>query len=347
MDELAPRYRAELLHTWVTQLFENLSIPPDDAQIIADTLIEANLRGVDSHGIAQLTIYVRDIQQGQTNIHPNILVVTETPATALIDGDNGFGMVVSVRAMHEAIKRARQCGIAGVGVRQSTHFGAASYYTMMAANEGMIGLAFTNVMPYMAPWGGKSRLLGNNPLSIAVPGGIEGGVVLDMATSKVAWSKMYLLSHAGQKMPLDWALDQDGQPTEDPNEGMAGLMLPVGEHKGYGLALMVQMLSAVLTGAAFDHHIVNWQNIGHFFVAIDVNSFIPYKGFCERVSQLVADLHQSKPLKEGQPIYVPGEIEAQTKQQRLATGIPIEANVVAKLTQLGKEFCVPFPQLTE
>ncbi len=186
-------------------------------------------------------------------------------------------------------------------------------------------------------------MLGSNPLALGVPGGDDGDIILDMATTKVAWGKMNVLSKAGEKMPLGWATDLDGNPTDDPDVGMSGLMQPLGDHKGYGVALFVELLCAALTGAAFDHEIKNEQNYGHFFMAIDAEAFLPVAALRERVATLAKLFHESEPLQEGGQIYLPGEIEEETKKRRLAEGIPIAAEIVTDLVALGVKFSTPFP----
>ncbi len=342
MNDDAQRFSVADLEAWAGRIFERVSVPADEAAIIAEALARASLRGVDTHGIIYAPVYVRDILKGKVNAQPNIRLERDGPATALVNGDGGLGIVVGVRAMHEAIGHARAVGTAVVGARNSTHFGAVAYYAQLAAAEGLIGLSCTNVEPVMAPWGSRSLFLGNNPFAIAAPGGIDGGVVLDMATTKVAWGKMYLAARAGRKIPLGWATDKAGQPTDDPNVGMQGLMLPLGGHKGYGLAVMVEILCSALTGAAFDHQIVDGQNLGHLFIAIDIARFIPAEPFQTRLAQLVDEIHACQPVEEGSRIYVPGEIEAETAVRRRREGIPVPAGVVAELMQLGEELGEPF-----
>jgi LDH2 family malate/lactate/ureidoglycolate dehydrogenase len=269
-------------------------------------------------------------------------IVRESPATALLDGDNGLGIVGGVRAMQEAIRRAGEVGAAVVGVRRSTHFGATAYYAQMAAAAGMVGLALTNAEPAMAPWGGRTRLLGTNPLAIAVPGGVEGGLVLDMATTKVAWGKLQIAARVGQQVPFGLATDLEGQPTTDPQVGMQGLMLPLGDHKGYGLALLITILSATLTGAAHDADILQGQDLGHLFITIDINRFVPLEVFQANLAHLVKTMQESDKLPDVERIYVPGEIEAETMARRRQAGIPLPLDLVADLVALGAEVGVPF-----
>ncbi len=339
---MTKHFSAIKLKTWIQRLFERVNVPLNDAEIVADALVTASLRGVDTHGVIYAQHYIRDIHKGHVTVRPNIRIVRQSPSTALIDGDNGLGIVVGVRAMHEAIRRARETGSAVVGVRGSTHFGASAYYAQMAAAEGLIGICMTNTESIVAPWGSTSPLLGTNPLAIAIPGGIDGGLVLDMATTQVAWGKLYLASRAGEKIPTNWATDTNGYPTDDPDVGMAGLMLPLGGHKGYGLALMIEILCATLTGAAHDAEITNGQDVGHTFMVIDVSRFMPLEAFQTRLAHLVDEIRQSDRRDGVSRIYVPGEIEAETMAHRQQAGIPIPDELVAELIALGEEVGEPF-----
>lgn len=342
MSSNARSVPADGLRAWAGQVFRRVSVPPEDAAAAADVLVTTSLRGVDTHGIIYLPRYVGAIRNGYVNARPDIRVERNSAATALMDGDNGLGIVVGVRAMREAVRRAGEAGAAIVGVRNSTHFGAAAYYSQLAAAEGFVGLTFTNAEPVMAPWGSRTLMLGNNPFAIAAPGGIDGGVVLDIATTKVAWGKLDLAARAGQKIPSDWATDLNGRPTEDPVEGMRGLLLPLGGHKGYGLSVMVEILCSVLTGAAFGPHVERGQNLGHLFAAIHVARFVPPDVFHARLAQVVEELHASEPAPGVSRIYVPGEMEMETAARRRREGIPLTPDLVAELIELGEQVGEPF-----
>ncbi|MEM7343978.1 MAG: Ldh family oxidoreductase [Chloroflexota bacterium] len=343
MIESTQHFSAGTLRPWIIQIFETLSVPSDQAVIMADSLITTSLRGVDTHGVMYTRTYANDIKNGVVNPTPSITVVKEKPATALIDGDLGLGVVVATTAMRLAMDKAKTQGVGAVGVRNSTHFGATALYPMMATAEGMVGLAFSNASPTVAPWGGKTLLLGTNPLAAGFPGGEAGDIILDMATTKVAWGKMNVLAKAGKKMPFGWATDLDGNPTDDPNVGIRGLMLPLGDHKGYGLALFIELICAALSGAAFDHEIENEQDYSHFFIAIDAAAFLPIADLRARVAGLTELFHESEPLKEGGRIYMPGEIEDETYKHRSEHGIPMLETVVEELRALGEERGMPFP----
>ena len=344
MDSKVECFPAETLQTWVQEIFQNLDVPAQDAAVAAEALVNTSLRGMDTHGIIYTLTYTQDIREGKITPRPDIRTIQDHPSTALLDGGNGLGMVVGRQAMDQAIAKAGETGSGVVGVRNSTHFGAAAYYAQLASNQGLIGISFSNTPPVMAPWGSKTLFVGNNPMAIAAPGGIEGGLSLDMAMTNVAWGKMYLAARAGRKMPLDWATDLEGRSTDDPVIGMAGLMLPLGGHKGYGLAVMIEILTSILTGAAYGPDLDSGLNWGHCFMAIDIEHFLPLEAFTNRLSQLVTDLHACQPCAEGQCIYAPGEIEAQTMARRLEQGIPIPEDLIADLDGLGRELKVPFPR---
>jgi LDH2 family malate/lactate/ureidoglycolate dehydrogenase len=241
----------------------------------------------------------------------------------------------------------RKAGTGGVGVaavRNSNHFGAAAYYAMMAANQQQIGFATTDAEPTMAPWGGAQKLVvGNNPLAYAVPVDDDFALVLDMAQSVVAWGKIFLAAQRGEKIPSTWALDAEGEATDDPQAAMAGVLLPVGGYKGYGLALIMQVLSSVLSGATFGPTMPPMsdpslsQGHGHFFLALDIAHFIGLADFRRSMAQMVAE-QRAAPLAKGvERIYLPGEIEHRKRQERLLAGIPLEPYVLAALVQVGEE----------
>lgn len=350
-SNVAPRLVAAAeLRAWVARVFERAAVPADDAAVAADVLVAANLRGVDSHGVLQLPLKVERVLSGIINPRPRCRVERDSPAAMLVDGDNGLGMVVGAWAMRQAIERARACGAAVAAVRHSNHFGATAYYAQMAAAAEMIGLCGTNSGgASMAPWGSVTGYLGTNPLAFAAPGGIDGGLVLDMATSQVAWGKVELAARAGQKIPLTWATDREGRPTDDPQVAMHGLMLPLGGYKGYGLALMLEILCGVLSGAGFGPHVVNFyeepdreENSGHVFVAIDVARLMPIGQFKARMARIVDEIHACQPSEGVTRIYVPGEMELETAARRQGEGIPLPADVVAGLVGLGERVGEPF-----
>jgi LDH2 family malate/lactate/ureidoglycolate dehydrogenase len=324
--------------------FEKLGLSRTDAVVTADNLIFANLRGVDSHGIIRLKIYADRLRAGGNNPKARPSIVREGDSNALIDGDNGVGQVAAVAAMKLAIDKAARFGIGVTGVKNSNHFGAAAYYAMMAIEHDMIGFALTNASPTMAPAGGREARLGNNPFAIAIPAGDHPALVLDMASGAVAKGKIFVAQQEKKKIPLTWALDKNGVPTDDPDKAAEGLIQPLGGYKGYGISLMLDILTGVLCGSGFATHVgMMYGNIGeptgsaHSFGALQIDSFIEPDEFKRRVDEMV-ELMRSCPRAPGvERIYVPGEIELEIQRTRESQGIPVSPALMEDLVSLGRE----------
>src|SRR5277367_5881534 len=288
----------------IKDAFVASGLPEADAAKCAELMTEADLTGADGHGIFRLPQYIRRLQAGGFNKHPHITVTKSAPATALVDGDNGMGHLVMTRAANEAIAMARETGVAWVGVRRSNHAGPAGLYAEMPTAHGMIGFyaAVANAN-HMATWGGADLLLGTNPLAVGVPSG-SGPLVLDMATSIVAYGTVKKYALRGLTMPEGWFVDaKSGAPITDPDRSGEGLLLPMGEYKGSALALMIGLLGGVLNGAAFGRDVVDFNaddgsetNTGHFMISVDVTRFLPLQTFTEAVDRHVADLRASQRL---------------------------------------------------
>jgi LDH2 family malate/lactate/ureidoglycolate dehydrogenase len=279
------------------KILEMVGVPTEDAKITVEVLLCADLRGVDTHGIQRLLMYVPRIRKGLINPRPEIRVEALTPVIKIVHGDDGLGQVVAARGMREAIALAKDSGIAFVGCKDSNHFGAAAPYVLMACDEKMIGIAGTNAFPTMAPWGGLKNLVGNNPLAVGVPFEGNPAFILDIAMSVSSRGRMRHMAEKGEKIPEGWALNSKGRPTTDPLEGLKGLVLPIGLYKGYGLALAVDILSGVLTGAGFSSEVKSlvqqWkepQHIGHFFIVIDPTRFMSWRNFSDRMKQFCASM---------------------------------------------------------
>jgi LDH2 family malate/lactate/ureidoglycolate dehydrogenase len=317
-----------------------LGLPERDAEVSVDCLVEADLRGVHSHGMVRLPSYVERLVQGGGNPRPNIRITTQTDSSAVIDGDNGLGQVVSGRGMELAIEKAHRTGVGIVGARNSHHFGGCFYWAEMALPHGMIGVASTNCGPIMAPWGGRTGSLCNNPVGVAIPAGQELPIVLDMAMSVAAGGKLDLAILQGEKIPLGWATDPAGIPTQDPRLARAGLLLPAGGYKGYAAMVVLEVLAAVLMGARFGRQ-VEAQNpaiprgIGHFFQAISVAAFMPLLEFEHRVDELIRQLKSSELAPGSERIWLPGEMEFEKRAEYQVTGIPMLASVVRKLETMA------------
>ncbi len=329
-----------------TKIFIKVGLSRDDAFTVADSLVFANMRGIDSHGVMRLLTYVLRLEKGGSKAKPNIRVLTERPALALIDGDSGMGQVVGKYAIELAIKKAKESGVGFIGVRGSAHYGAASYYSVKIAQEGMIGFSSSNTTQNTAAWGGAKKIIGNDPLSIAVPYQEGKPLVLDISMSQVAGGKIKLAVKNNQKVPLGWGIDKFGRMTDNPNEIIeGGARLPFGEHKGYGLAVMLEILNGVLTGAGMLSQITSWSkypenptNLGHSFAAIDISSFMSITEFQQRLEWLVREIKSSPPMEGFKEVFLPGEIEIRAEKERRENGIPIPQKVWLELLALAKKY---------
>lgn len=339
--------RHELLEKFCIQVLEKLGVPRDEAEITANTLVTANLRGVDTHGVLRLPLYAARLKGGAMSLSVNLTTEKETMATALLDGHDGIGQVISCRAMQIAIRKAREAGVSYVAVRRSNHFGAAAYYPMMALAHDMIGIALTNASPRLAPTGGVERLFGNNPWSIAVPAGERLPVVLDMANSVVAAGKIRILQKEGKPVPEGWALNQYGEPTTDAGEAMKGILLAIGGYKGYGITLMVDLLTGVLADSNYGPRVkvldqdVDPAGTAHSFMAINLAAFTDPAAFKARMDAYIDEIKSSKKAKGNEVIYVPGEPEHIRVQERMEKGIPLQAKVAEELRAISKNLGIP------
>lgn len=340
----------KLLH-FVGASFEKLGVPSDDAQIAANGLVMADLRGVDTHGVIRFnpySWYVKWLKEGSMTAKPNIRIVSENAATALIDGDNGMGMVVGHRAMEIAIQKAKSSGVAMVAARNSRHYGMSAYYAMRALAHDMIGIAMTNASRQVVPTFGRDARYGTNPICFAVPAKEELAFVLDMATNTAAAGKLELAARLGKAIPLGWALDENAASTTDPRVAQkARRLLPLGgtrdrgSHKGYGLAILVEILCGVLTGTVTALN-ANQDPRGHFFGAIGVGFFRPVEEFKRDMDRLIREL-KSTPCIEGQErVYVAGEIEFETAEERAKNGIPLLPSVLKGLREVSEQLKVPY-----
>lgn len=338
------RYAASELERLAAELLERLGLPADDAALTARILVAADLEGVETHGLGRLPNYVARLRKGLVNPTPAMRFVRRKGATALLDADNGMGQLATARAMEEAIRLAGEHGTGWVAVRGSNHFGAASYYVRMAAEAGMIGLVFSNTPPGMAPHGGREPFLGTNPIGVGVPAGEGPPVILDMATSAVARGQILKAQRNGEPIPPGAAIDATGAPTTDATAALKGALLPMAGAKGYGLALVIELLTGVLAGANVARELPsffdNWEqpsNVGHLVGAIDVGAFAAPETFGERAGRLVSDLHKVPPAVGHTAVRVPGEQRAGLTAQRLAEGVPLAQATVAQLNILADE----------
>jgi LDH2 family malate/lactate/ureidoglycolate dehydrogenase len=348
MTAAAPRYSAEELTLFARAVMERLGVPADDARHVAACLVLAELRGVDSHGIVRLPVYAKRLLANVVKPRPAIRVEPRFAAAALVDGDNGLGPVVGMRAMEEAIRLADTCGIGFVGVRASNHFGAAAFYVEKAIARGYIGCAISNAPPNMAAFGGRVRFLGTNPMAIGIPAGNERPLLFDASSSVVARGKIIMAAHRNLPIPDGWAIDPEGRPTTDAVAALAGAVLPFGGPKGSAISFIIDILSGVLSGAAFALHLNTLenlnavQNLGQAFAAIRTDLFLPAPEFARRMDEILQML-KSSPAAEGvERVLAPGELEFDMEARMRAEGVPVPEEVVQQLVELGNNVGVEF-----
>lgn len=328
------------LRRFATEALTAAGMRAAHAGAVADTLLYADLRGVGSHGVARLGSYLDRVKAGVMQVDPEMAVTRDMPSAALLDAANGFGQLAGIKAMELAIDKAGQTGAGAVVVAHSNHFGVAAYFVEMAARAGKLGIVMTNASPAMVPWNTRVPLLGTNPIAFGVPAGSEAPIVLDMSTSLVARGKIRLAALTGQKIPLGWAVDAEGLPTEDAAAAMKGSLAPVGGPKGAGLSLVIDLLTGVLSNSAMTGQVRNIADTsgpsatGHLFIALDVAAFIEPAVFGAAVDGVIRHI-RGLPSADGSPVRLPGEIEAQTMAQRRADGIPVPQDVIAALTELA------------
>lgn len=326
----------------IRTIYTKLGMPPEDAEIVANVLTEADLRGVDTHGTSTTAIYANRLIHHSLNPKPRISIKKETPISALVDGDNGDGHVVGYRSMEIAIQKAKKAGVGIVSTYNSNHFGATAYYSMMAQKEGLIGISMTNTGVKMAPTGGITPTFGTNPWSIAFPNQ-EGEIsmVIDMSCSVVAWTNVLMAREHGLKIPTDWALDAKGLPTDDPNAAV--MVRTMGGYKGYAIALAVELLSGVMSGSALGKEIVPYnnlvkgQNLGHFFMAMDIEMFTDLKSFCGRWNEFTDRLHNCEKAEGCEKIYIPGEKEYISYGKNIENGITLDKKYVEQINAMCRE----------
>ena len=344
MDDQSQLVSAANLAAFLTEMFEATGMGAEDAAFYADALVKTNLWGVDSHGALRVPIYVRRLRNGAMNPRPQIQTRRGSLGLEVLDGDDGPGFIVGREAMQRAIALARQYNVGVVGAVRSNHFGAAAIYARLAAEAGMVGIAMTNVRPNMVAPGGSRPVTGNNPLALAIPTYGAFPFVLDISLSNAAGGKLLLASKKGQKIPLDWATDRQGRPTDDPDKAFAGFLLPVGGHKGLALSYAVDILSGLLTGGAFQQQLKSMYAqpddpslTGHLMLAINLEAIISREEVEARMEQFYEGVKSSPLWDETQEMLLPGELEHRTLQRRQARGIPLPAQLFAELVALGQE----------
>lgn len=338
---------ASELRDWVTALFEGAGLAAPAAAVVADSLVQTNLRGVDSHGVLRVPIYVDRIRAGLVDNDPDPRVVREEGAVAVVDAGHAPGQVAGYFATDIAIRLASEHGLGLVTVRRSSHYGAAALYTLRAAREGYIAISTTNAEPLVVPHGGADHALGTNPISFAAPTS-DGVFALDMATSQVAAGKIFLARAQGRSIPDTWAVDARGAATTDPERAESAV--PLGGYKGYGLAVMVEVLSGLLAGAGFTHSIGDMyndfsrsQDVGHFVLVIDPERTVGLDAFVDAMERLLVELRSNTPAPGFDEVLVAGDPEERSTAQRERDGIPLPRSLFDALSELSRELGVQAP----
>ncbi|MBF8781355.1 Ldh family oxidoreductase [Pseudomonas fulva] len=342
-------YRSDRLRDFVSRIYASAGVPEQDAALMADSLVQADLWGHQSHGVLRMSWYYERLMNGVMKAVSQPEYVTDAGAIAVIDGNDGVGQVIARFAMQSAIAKAQKHGTATIAVRNSNHFGTVMYYTRMAAEAGCAAFMTCNGGPAMAPWGSYGKkVIGTNPWSIAAPGGHRGPLLLDIANTGVARGKIYLARQRNEPIPLGWALDAKGQPTTDPVEAIAGMILPMAGHKGYVIGAMMDVLAGVLTGSQFltavngPYHYDRKSGVGHFITVYDVRAFMDYEQYTRRVEAFVDEL-KAAPLAAGhEAVFYPGELEAHRDQQQRESGIILPEDTIIDLRRIAERAGVAF-----
>lgn len=334
-SEHEPRFAYRALVDAVTAIFMGCGMSAADARLLADLLAQADSRGIHSHGVMRVPDYVDKLTVGGVDPRGRPSVVRERVGAVVVDAGNAMGQIAAAFAMGLAIERARATGIAMVAVGGSNHCGAMDYWVRMAVQAGMIGIAATNALPTMAPWGGTSKIVGLNPIGIGIPAGDQPPFVLDVALGATAHGKMRIYKQKGQPIPEGWAFDGEGGPTTDVDAALAGLIQPIGQHKGIGLAMAMGILSTLLSGAGYGTESGNMVDgakpgaDGQFYIAIDVAAFEEPSRFAERMQRVMAQYHASPPAPGFARTWVPGHLEADIEARYRRDGIPLNAETLA------------------
>ena len=354
-------YTYQQLYAFALSVFLKMGCSNEDACLATSVLLSADLRGIDSHGIARLVGYVRLWEVGRINPTPNIKIVHETPSTAVVDGDKGLGLIIAPKAMQIAIEKAKQVGTGWVSVKNSNHFGIAGYHAMMALSQDMIGMAMTNASALVAPTYAAEKMLGTNPIAVAVPAGEQAPFVADFATTTAANGKLEIAQRKNEPIPTGWAQDAAGNASNNAHIlKQGGALLPLGSekelgsHKGYALGSIVDIFSAVLSGASFGPWAPPFpayvpmpenmpgEGLGHFLGAMRVAAFRPASDFKNSMDTWLNRFRSAKPIEGKERVYVAGDIERNMEGERMKNGVPLVESVVNDLTQLAEKLGLVF-----
>jgi L-2-hydroxycarboxylate dehydrogenase (NAD+) len=354
-------YTYQQLYSFCKAIFIKMGCSETDADIASSALVAADVRGIDSHGVARLSGYVRLWEAKRINASPNLKITHETPSTAVVDGDAGLGLVVAPYAMQVAIDKAKNVGTGWVSVKNSNHFGIAGYHAMMALPHSMIGIAMTNASALVAPTFSTERMLGTNPIAVAIPAGKEPAFVADFATTTAANGKLEILQRKNADAPIGWIQTKEGVDSTNANElKNGGSLLPLGSnrehgsHKGYALGAIVDIFSAVLSGANYGPWVPPFpayvpmpenmpgEGIGHFFGAMRIDAFRTEEEFKANMDQWILRFRNAKTVEGAQSVIIPGDPEREMEKERMKKGIPLVNAVATDLKELGDKFSVPF-----
>ncbi|MGI4807406.1 MAG: Ldh family oxidoreductase [Janthinobacterium lividum] len=335
------------LLAFATDAYTRCGMPPDDAHLAADTLVQADLWGHQSHGVMRLPWYAARLKSGVARPVAEPEMVVDAGAVGVMDGHDGMGQVLTARAAQDAIRRAKAHGIGAVAVRRSNHFGTAMFYTLMAPPAGCIMFLSTNASPAMAPWGGRAKRVGNNPWSWSAPAGRFAPMVLDIANTAVARGKIYLARQRGELIPQGWALDSDGVPTTDPAAAIEGIIQPMAGHKGYAISVVMDVLSGVLSGSGIGPEVAGpyqaerRSQAGHLLIALNIEAFQPLSAFNARMEAMIEGLHAAPLAKGTERILYPGELEASNDTRFRTEGLTLPDDTLSDLAKLAEELGMP------
>ncbi|SNT09369.1 Malate/lactate/ureidoglycolate dehydrogenase, LDH2 family [Noviherbaspirillum humi] len=347
------RVSPEKLKDFVTAVYQSAGVLEAEARFTADTLVQADLWGHQSHGVLRVGWYYARLQSGAMKPVTKPETVVDAGAIAVLDGHDGIGQVIARHATEEAVRRAKQHGVGAVAVRNSNHFGTCMYFTRMGSEQGCIMLLTTNGGPNMAPWGGRKKMIGTNPWSVSAPAGRFPPMVMDVANSGVARGKIFLAQQRRESIPDSWAIDAEGQPTTDPRAALEGFILPMAGHKGYAIGVIVDMLSGVLTGSAFLDDVhgpydpVNRSGAGHFFVAFNVEAFQPKAQFDRRMENYIERLKAVPTAAGFEEVFYPGEIEVRNEARHREQGLFLPEDTLADLERVAQRAGIRGYSLTE
>jgi len=343
------RLAAADLTDFVAAVLNAEGVPDEDARLVADSLVRADMWGHESHGVMRLPSYLKRLAGAVMRPVTEVRVVSERGAVAVWDGGDGIGQVIAARAMQAAMQRAGVHGVSAISVRNSNHFGTAMYFTRMAPLRGQIAVLMTNASPAMAPWGGTLATVGTNPWSIGAPAGRHPPLLLDIANTSVARGKIFLAQQQALPIPAGWATDRHGEPTTDPGQALSGLLLPMGGHKGYGIAVMIDVLAGVLSGSSFaaavhgPYQAERCSGCGHLIIALNISAFMPLHEFNARAEELIGQLKSVPPAAGHAEVLYPGEPEARSEAKAMREGIALPSATLAGLEQIAHATGIALP----